>query len=56
MKRSVPWSTIHYRSHPSLSAAAMEEELALDPTTPQAQIKAKGLLYVFVHNDINMLL
>ena len=56
VKRSVLWSTIHYRSHTSLSVAAIEEELALDPTTPQAQIKAKGLLYVFVHNDINMLI
>lgn len=39
---SVPWTTIHYRSHPSSSV--IEEELALDPTTPQAQMKARGLL------------
>ena len=56
VKGSVPWSTIHYRRHPSLSAAAIEEELALDPTTPQAQIKAKGLLYVLYIIIIYMLL
>lgn len=47
IRGSVPWATSYLREPKSHSV--IDEELALDPTTPQAQIVAKGqkdILYV----------
>ena len=40
IRGSVPWATSYLREPKSHSV--IDEELTLDPTTPQAQIVAKG--------------